>query len=92
MRVEDERARRPRHGKLTVDRRGRAGNHEQTRVAETAVLEHLDEMIRIAADVGGITREIGNGEQRREFADDRRFVMLAVSSRGASRANTRALR
>src|SRR5205814_3103470 len=54
------------------------------RIAEAAALEHLNEMTGVATNVRRVACEVRNGEQRRKFADDRRFVPLAIRSRGAS--------
>ena len=84
MGVEHQRARRSDGRELAVHRRGSTGNSEQTRIAEAATLEHLNEMIGVATNVRRVACEVRNGEQRCKFADDRGFVPLAIRSRGAS--------
>ena len=74
MGVEHHRPSCPRHHQLAVDRR-RVGPILEDPSGDAALLEHGLDQVGVAANVGPVGGDVGDGEECREFADNLRFVL-----------------
>ncbi len=77
MRVEHDRPPRAGRGELAVDG-GRTARRLQQSRREAAALQHGTEVIGVPPDERRVARQVGNGEQPGELADDLVVVCLTI--------------